>query len=187
VIRALLSALFVAAVPTLAIASGDGGHEPKWSLTLWGFANFAIFFEIMRRFAWPLIKEYLQDRHDGVVEALEAADRAQQEAERLKAQFEMRMQSLESEAARAREEILELAKTEAERMVEQAEKTAEHIRRDAQLVADQEVARARRSLQEESAELVTKMAAELVSSQVKPEDQERFIADFLSEGREVAR
>ena len=184
----LLVALSLLVVPSAALAAGGGGHhEPQWSLTLWGFANFAIYCAIMYRFAWPLIKEYLQDRHDGVVDALEAAARAKEEAERLKSEFEMRMKSLEDEAARARAEILELAQNEAKKMVDQAEQTADHIRRDAQLVADQEVARARRALQEESAELVTQIAAELVSAQIRPEDQERFVKDFLAEAREESR
>ena len=180
---------FALLAPATALAAGGGGghHEPSWSLTLLAGVNFIIFCLIIRRFAWPLIAEYLQDRRDTVVEALEAAARAKQEAETLKAEFEGRMKSLEEEAARAQAEVLELAKNEAKKLVDQAEKTAEHIRRDAQLVADQEVARARRALQEESAELVTKMAAELVSAQIKPEDQERFIADFLTDTREATR
>ena len=181
-------ALATVLLPELALAAGDGGHhEPSWTLTGLAGVNFVIFCLIMHRLAWPLVKEYLQDRHDGVVEALEAAARAKQEAETLKAEFEARMKSLEDEAARARAEVLELAQTEAKKLVAQAEKTADHIRRDAQLVADQEVARARRALQAESANLVTKMATELVASQITPKDQERFVADFLAETPEVAR
>lgn len=182
-----LSAVAMLALPSLAMAAGAGGHEPRWSLTLWGFANFAIYCFIMWKFAWPLISEYLQDRRDDVVNALEAAARAKQEAEQLKAEFELRMKSLENEAQKAQAEILEIAQNEAKKMVEQAEKTAEHIRRDAQLVADQEVARARRALQEESAELVTQIAADLVSVQITTDDQDRFVKDFLAESQEESR
>lgn len=183
-----LSTLLFLLLPSAALAAGggDGHHEPQWSLTLWGFANFAIYCWIIRRFAWPLVKEYLEDRRIEVVEALEAAARAKAEAERLKSEFEMRMKSLESEAEKARAEILDLAEGEAKRRVQQAEATAQQIRKDAQLVADQEVTRARLTLQEESAVLVTQMATELVSSQLKPEDQERFVKEFLSESREEA-
>lgn len=187
--RSLLTLAFLVLTCSVAHAAGGGGghHEPSWALTGLAGVNFVIFCLIMRRFAWPLISEYLKDRRETVVEALEAAARAKQEAETLKAEFEARMKSIEEEAARAQAEVLELAQSEAKKLVEQAEKTAETIRRDAQLVADQEVARARQALQEESAELVTKMAAELVSAQIKPEDQERFIADFLTDTREAAR
>ena len=187
-IRPLLAALSFLALPAAALASGDAAHhEPQWSLTLWAFANFAIYSYLMKRFAWPAIKEYLQDRRDGVLKALEAAARAREQAEQLKAEFELRMQKLQSEAEKARTEILELAQAEASRLIEQAEKTAELIRKDAQLVADQEVARARRSLQEESAELVTRLATEMISTQVTPQDQERFVKEFLSDSREAAR
>jgi len=189
-IRSGITALAVVAataVPGLAIAAGAGGHEPRWSLTLWGFANFAIYCFLMWKFAWPLIKDYLQDRRDEVVNALEAAARAKKEAEQLKAEFDLRMKSLEDEAKKAQAEILEIAQNEAQKMVEQAEKTAEHIRRDAQLVADQEVARARRALQEESANLVTQIAAEMVSAQITTDDQDRFVKDFLAQSQEESR
>lgn len=175
----------VVGAPSTALAAGGG--ESSWTLLFFSVANFIMFAAILRSFAWPLVKEYLQDRRDSVVNALEAAAKAKQEAEQLKAEFELRMKSLEDEAARARAEVLELAQNEAKKLVDQAEKTAEHIRRDAQLVADQEVARARRALQEESAELVTKIAADLVSAQVKSDDQDRFVKDFLAESREETR
>jgi len=183
-IRSLVAALGLVALPAVAFASGGAEHHaPQWSLTLWAVVNFVIYLYLMRRFAWPAIREYLQDRRDDVVAALEAAARAREEAERLKAEFERRMQGLQSEAEKARAEILELARAEARRLIDQAEKTAELIRTDARLAADQEVARARHVLQKESAERITRLATELIAAQVTPQDQERFVEDFLAGSR----
>jgi F-type H+-transporting ATPase subunit b len=183
----LLTAALLLAVGTAHAAEGGAHHAPSWSLTLWAMVNFVIYIFVLRRFAWPLVVEYLQDRRDRVVSALEAAARARREAEALKAEFETRMKSLEHEAARAREELLSLAKVEAGKLLAQAEQTAEKIRRDAEIVADQEVARARRALQAESAEIIARVAAEILSREVTPEDQERFVRDFLAETRDAAR
>lgn len=187
-ILAAATVVFLLVSSALAASGGGGGHHgPSWTLTLLACANFAIYAFLMRRFAWPPIRDYLQERRSTVVNALEAAQRAKNEAERLKSQFELRMRSLESEAERAREEILALAQVEAKRAVEQAERTAEIIRRDARLVADQEVARARRILQDEAVEQVTRLASMLIAKDLRPEDQERFVREFLAETREVAR
>ena len=182
--RVLLSLALVFGAPSMALAAGGGDHPPSWAVLGFSAVNFSIFAFIIYKFAWPLLTEYLRDRHAQVVKALEAAKHAKLEAERLKAEFEQRMKGLASEAEKAREEILNIARTEAARMLDQAEKAAAQIRKDAELVAEQEVARARRELQEESARIVAKAAAELIQGHVTAEDQDRFVTDFVSEARE---
>jgi F-type H+-transporting ATPase subunit b len=162
-------------------AAGAGGGEPSWSMTLWGFANFGIFCLIIYKFAWPLVTDYLKTRRLETIQALEAAAAAKREAETLKADFESKMASLETEAAKAREELLEIARREAAKALAHAEATAERLRKDARLLADQEVARARRSLQDESAQLIAKVAGEIVGREMSDDDQQRFVGEFLKD------
>lgn len=164
-------------------AGGAGQHEPSWSLTLWGFANFGIFAFILWKFAWPSVVEYLQTRRLETIQALEAAAAAKREAEALKAEFETKMATLETEAAKARDELLEIARREAAKALAHAEATATRMRKDARLLADQEVARAKRTLQAESAQLIAKVAGEIVAREMSDQDQQRFVADFLKIGR----
>lgn len=159
------------------------GHERSWTITLLGFANFAIYAYVMYRFAWPPIVKYLKERRASVVSALEAAATAHAEAEALKAEFEAKLKNIEAEAARARDELMEIARTEADNLIAQATRSAERIRRDAQLVADQEIARARRVLQEEAASLITEIAGDMVSRQLTAGDQARFVETFLTQTR----
>ncbi|MFP6665632.1 MAG: ATP synthase F0 subunit B [Deltaproteobacteria bacterium] len=175
----------LSAVP--ALAEGDGGHhEPQWSLTLFGFVNFAIFLFILKKFAWPLVVDYLQSRHLETLQALEAAATAKREAQEMKADFERKMASLESETAKAREELLAIARNEAAKVVAHAEATAERLKKDAVLLANQEVARAQRILQQESAQLIAKIAGELVSKDITDDDQKRFVDEFVKESAEAA-
>lgn len=174
------------AVPAMAASGGEGGHGPSWTLTILGFVNFAIYAYVMYRFAWPPIVKYLKERRASVVEALEAAARAHAEAEALKAEFEEKLKNVEADAARARDELMEIARGEADHLLEEAKRSADRIRRDAQLVADQEVARARRELQEEAAQLIATIAGELVSRQLTADDQTRFVQSFLDETKSAA-
>ena len=129
-------------------------RRPRGRLTLLAMVNFTLYAFVMYRFAWPPIVKYLKERRATVVAALEAAARAHAEAEALKAEFEAKLKNVEADAARARDELMEIARTEADHLLEQAKRSAERIRRDAQLVADQEIARARRLLQEEASQLI---------------------------------
>lgn len=179
-----LSATVAILLATAGVAFASEGHrEPTWTLTILGFVNFAIYAYLMYRFAWPAVVKYLQERRATVVSALEAAARAHAEAEALKAEFEAKLKNVEADAARARDELLEIARNEADNLLAEAKRSADRIRRDAQLVADQEVARARRTLQEDAAQLIAKIAGDLVSQKLTTEDQTRFVQSFIAETR----
>lgn len=166
---------------TAAHAEAAEGHGPSWTLTLLGFVNFGIYAYVLRRFAWPSIVKYLKERRASVVTALESAARARAEAEALRAEFAAKLANVEADAARARDELMEIARTEADQLLAQAKRSAERIRRDAQLVADQEIARARRMLQEDAALLIAGIAGDVVSRQLTGDDQTRFVQGFIAE------
>ena len=182
----LVGATFVALSAAEACASQGGGHpEPSWSLTLLGFANFAIFCWIIKRYAWPPVTSYLQDRRDSIVTAFEAARLARQEASALREEFDRRLRSIEEESQKAREDLLSLARLEADRVLVQARQAGDRIREDARLVADEEISRARLALQQECAELVTSLTAAILTREFTADDQHRFVDDFISRSREA--
>jgi F-type H+-transporting ATPase subunit b len=181
------SAFLALSTASPARAAAAGHHEPSWSLTLLGFVNLAIFLFILKRYAWPLVQSYLEDRRDAVVRELEAARQAKAAADQLRAEFEARMQTLESEAERTREELLSIARVEAQRLLDQAQRAAERIRKDARLIADQEVAHARRLLQQETADLIADRAAALLTREITPQDQQRLVQEFVRETGAVNR
>lgn len=176
-------------LPAIARAAEEAGHAehhaPSPAGLVFPFINFSIYAFLMYKFAWPAIRTWLADRREGVVAALAAARQARADAEALKAAYEGRMRTLEADAARAREEVLATARLEAKNLLDQARQSAERIRNDAKLVADQEVARARRELQEEAAALVARLAGDLVSRQLDDADQSRFVADFVAQAKQA--
>ena len=131
-------------------AEGEAGHAAEhhapspWGL-IYPFINFAIYSFVLWRYAWPAVRDYLSDRRANTLSALEAAKSVRAEAEALKAEYDAKLRNLEVEAARAREEVLATAQVEARNILEQAQKSADRIRKDSRLVADEEVARARRT------------------------------------------
>lgn len=167
-----------------AASESAGHHHPSWSMTLLAAVNFTIFALIIRRFAWPMIQSYLQDRRDRVVDALDSAATARRAAADLRAEFDLRLRSIEEDAVRTREELLTIARREAERVLAHAREAAERIRTDARLVANEEIARARAHLQQECADRVAELAGEILRREFTATDQSRFVEDFIVRTRE---
>lgn len=162
-------------------AEGAEERPPSITLLLLNFINFGLYAFILYWFAWPPIQRYLKERRAGVVAALEAARKARAEAEALRAEYEAKLRTIEADAARARAEVLATAELEAQTILEQARQSAERVRRDARLVAEQEVNRARHLLLEESAARVAQIAGEMIAKQMTEQDQARFVADFVQQ------
>ncbi|MFD2551561.1 F0F1 ATP synthase subunit B [Bizionia sediminis] len=91
---------------------------------------------LMRKFAWKPILDALQDREDGIQEALESADKAKLEMQNLKASNEKLLQdarmerdAMLKEARDMKAEMISTAKTEAQQqadaMISQAQEAIE--------------------------------------------------------------
>lgn len=142
--------------------------------------NFAIFLYLLFHYAWPVVRQALVQRRKLVEKELSDADRAFQEAKSLRAEVETRR-------ARVREEgelLMAQLKAEAERdaaaLLEGARQSAERIRRDAQLVGEQEAARAAQRVRDDVAEAVVARVAALVRERLTAEDEQRFVGEFVS-------
>jgi F0F1-type ATP synthase membrane subunit b/b' len=71
------------------------------------------------------------------------------------------------------------AEQEAARLVEQGRQTAERIRSDARLLADQEARSARQALRGEVIDDTIRAATALIRSALGAADQERFVREFV--------
>ena len=69
---------------------------------------------------------------------------------------------------------------EAERILAEANATAERIRNDAQVAADQELRRAQRRLREEAADIALDLAGTILREQATDADRERLMDEFIT-------
>lgn len=179
--------VFLAAVaPAMALASeeahgGHGGHGGiPWATLFFSAVNLVIFVGVLRRFVWPALKNWISERHQAVVEALEQAARARQEAEQLKAEWERRVANLGAELDTLRRQARDDIARERDQVLAAAQTAADAIRRDAARAAEQEVRGAQELLREEVARQALEIARELAVQRVTPAVQDQFIADFVN-------
>ena len=74
----------------------------------------------------------------------------------------------------------ERAEEESQRILAEAQRSAERIQSDASAAIDQELLRAQRDLRAEAAALAVDLAAEILSQQVGDADRERLLDEFIS-------
>ena len=186
----LAAALAPFLLTTVVWAAGGGEHggEEHHGVTsgqllglLFFAINFGLFVLLLRRFALPFVKESLQKRKETVVQALNEAKLAQEEAERVRREYEEKLAGLAAEQEALRTQALEAAQREKERILEEASRLAERARIEAQQIADRELEQARRTLREEVAEQAVKIATDLIRSQLNPTDQSRLVKDLVDE------
>jgi len=156
---------------------------PTLADLLWPTINFVIFVALIVRFLRNPIREFFRARTARLRDALEAGARARQEAEALRATLAQDARDLPALRERLRADLAATAERERQTIIELGRQAAEHLRNDARLLAAQEFAAARQALRAEVIEEGVRQATSIIRSALRPEDQERFVREFVAEAR----
>ena len=122
-----------------------------WWEILVTMCNTLITFLIIKKFLYKPVRKMLAARSEEVQSMYATAEKAQSEAEQMRS-----------------DEILRESSQQASAMVKKAER-----------VIEQERIKAHKELKDEVADLSVMIASKIVERDVKPEDHERFIEDFI--------
>jgi F-type H+-transporting ATPase subunit b len=178
--------VIVALCARVALANEEGHHDaagiPWGTLTL-STVNLLLFLWVLGRYVVPAVRNWVRERRVRVVGDLEAAAAAKAEALRLKAEWEARLARLDQTIEEMRAQALQDAERERQRILAAARKTADAIRRDAERAAAYEVRRTQELLRAELVRQALHAAEAQARSRWTAADQERFIADFLTQVR----
>lgn len=169
--------------PALASEAGaeHGPGGPDWAYFVYHSIGLALLLGVLVYFTREPLKNFLLDRSEGIRRQIESAEAALATARAEAAELRERL-------ARATQESEALVQTvaaqaEAERLAafDRAQQAAERIRQEARRSADQEIARARRELQDEAAQLATRIAAEILQQGMTPDDDRRLLGEFVEQ------
>ena len=174
------------ALPTATALAADHAHAGEahgipWGKLIFSSVNLLIFLEILRRFAWPSVRDWLAARRDQIVGDLESAARAKQEAEALQAQWKERLTNLGGEIEDMRKLAQAEIDAEREQILSDAKRMADSIRSDALKVAAQELRSAKTMLRVEVAKQALAIASRVAGERLTGDDQRRFIDEFLQQ------
>ena len=182
------TALITVLLPALALGAEGGHHDAPhgipWAKLIFSTINLAIFVGILARFVWPGVKASLLSRRTEVIDLLEKAAQAKAESERLQKEWQTRLANLNVELEEMRRQAAADISAERERILDAAKHVAETIQRDAVRAAEQEVRSAEAELRQEVAAQALAVARRLAGERIRPDDQRRFVAEFLEQVRQ---
>ena len=155
--------------------------QPDPGLFLWTILTFLVLVTLLAKFAWRPLLQALDSRQELIRKALDDAQQAKQELERLQhesAQIirqaridaEAVVAQSRSDAAKLREEMRQKAKAEADGIVRNAE-------RQIQL----ETQRALQQIRHEAVDLSVMIASKILQRNLTKEDNEKLIEEALKQ------
>jgi F-type H+-transporting ATPase subunit b len=164
--------LFSLAAPAFAESGGGSG-------LFWQTVNVTLLIAVLIYFARKPVLSYLGERRDGIANNLESSAKLLSEAESKLTEWSAKVADIDREAEEIRNATRRAAEAERDRIVADAEVTAERIRRSAGAVIDRELQQARVALQREAADLAVELAGKLLEDQVDEGDKARLIDEFI--------
>ena len=157
----------------------SGGADGNTPPLLYMAINFIIVgflvFLIMRKG----IGSQIRTRQKNLVDALEEANMLKAEAEKALAAAKEKSDSMDLEMARIRQDILNGAKSEAQRITEESQRRAERMQADTSALITQEVARMSQAIRTEVVEDIIATAEKKLTEKIKKADQDKLAANYL--------
>jgi len=182
--------LLLTGLASIALASSGGGehHVDGGALLkdfLWRCLSFGVTLGLLIFFVRKPIRQGLAGRREGIEKALRDAEAAKTAAEAKFADYERKL-------SRAAEEIEEIqvalrreGEMERERTLASAREMAEKIKQEAERSATNEIARARAELRQEAARMAIAMAEDLLKKNFTSDDQNRLVSEYLQKVGEL--
>jgi F-type H+-transporting ATPase subunit b len=154
-------------------------HAPSIGQIWFPLANFLIFVWILKRFAMPLVRDFLRSRREEILTTVQAAAEKKRRAEAVVQDYQNRSAHLNEEAQAIEASLRAEGERQKAKLLEEAEMSAKKILEDARFLAEQEAKVARQKIREEVANQAAASARELVQRNITAADQVRLADEFL--------
>ena len=168
------------------VAGGhDGAHHApmitavKLKDLFWRTVNFLALVVLLVKFLAKPISSGLSGRKRQIKEEIEDLQAKRDEAERSYKEFEARLAGMEKEMDVVVEKAIAQAGVEKTRILDEAERAAEDIKRQSEAAIQAELVDAKRALRDEVAEQAAAMAEELIVKNLTPADQVAITEQYL--------
>lgn len=165
----------------MAFAAGDAHHADSGVLLkdfLYRVFNFSITVGVLVYFVAKPLKNALAGRREGIEQSMKVAAETAEAAEAKYAEYDSKLSKAEAEIAGIQASIKEEAESEKVRIIAEAREMAEKIKKEAQKSADNEVAKARLTLQQEAVSMAVEIAEDILKKAVDKEDQARLVEEY---------
>ena len=141
--------------------------------------NFLLLVILLRVFLWRRVLKLLDERRDRIVSQMESIENTKKDVEKMKADYEARLNAIEDIKRLKVREAVEEGREEAEAIKKEAHLSAQKIMDSAESDIKQEVARAREGLKDDIVDLTMKAVENIVKEKLTEKTDRKLVEDFL--------
>ena len=152
----------------------------KWWDLLWRTMNFAVLLIVLIKVLAKPIANGLRSRQQSIKEEFTDLEERKAEAETAYHSYEEKLASIEQEISDIIQSAVAQGEAEKERIISDANRAAEDIKRQAEMAIQHELTEAKLKLREEVASQAVVMAEELIRKNLQDADQVKLIEDSLA-------
>jgi F-type H+-transporting ATPase subunit b len=183
-----ITLLSVTAIAAIAYASNtpEGGHgggslsPEKLKDLLWRTLNFAVLVIVLIKVLTKPIANGLRARQQSIKEQFNDLEERKAEADRAYQTYEEKLSAIDQEIKDIIQSAVAQGEAEKERIISDANRAAEDIKRQAEMAIQHELAAAKLKLREEVANQAVVMAEALIRKNLQEADQVKLIEDYLA-------
>jgi F-type H+-transporting ATPase subunit b len=146
--------------------------------------NLSVLLYLGFRFGKKPLEEGLKKRKTDLMRDIDEAAKVKAEAEARLGEYEGKLKKIDDELARIKKEYAEQGERDKERIVRDAKEKRARMKRDAELLVEQEGKALEKSLVEQTVARATALAEDLVKQKLASSDHERLADEYL---RDVAK
>ncbi|HEY7509523.1 MAG TPA: F0F1 ATP synthase subunit B [Vicinamibacteria bacterium] len=175
-----MAGVFRAALLAAPPDGGGGGlADVNLGLTIWTVVLFLLFAFVLTKLGWKPLLTMIEERENGIRQAVRTAEEARAEAQKLLAEHK----ELLREAGRQREDIVKSALADAEKLradlSAQARSEAESLLQRARDQIEREKMLALQDIRGRIADLAVEAAGKIVTSSLSPDVQRQLVDEFI--------
>lgn len=154
-------------------------EEPMSPPFIFMIANFAILIWLLVKYLLPAGRRMSEERHDLIQNALDEASKLRDQAKAKLAEYETRVNNLDTEIAQLVAGIRADAEGDKARILEQAQVQAASMKREAEQRIQAEIELARTALTKEVTAAAASATEKLLKEKVTADDQRGLVATFI--------
>jgi F-type H+-transporting ATPase subunit b len=163
----------------LGASGGEGGSKGWVATDTWRVTNFVVLLVALFFILRKPISQALSSRIKNIREQLESLEVQKAEAEKQLAQYNEKLSQLESEAEKIVEGYIKQGHEAKEKILKEAEATAEKLQVQARRNIEHEFGKARQELQREVVEKSLVKAEETLKKAITDQDQDKLVDEYL--------
>ena len=155
--------------------------NPDPGLAIWTIVTFLILFFTLRKFAFGPIQHMIDKRRDEIEQSIMAADKARREQERLLAEYRETIAKAKGEAEEIIKRAHEVGESTRSEIVNEAKTQAHKEVEDARDQIQRETRKAIQEIKDQVADLAVLAATKVTAKTLSPEDHLRLVNETMSE------